>query len=102
MLNRNTICHYLACQLAFTHNVHRVFGRRFNGDKRYIVKCLAGCGNSAHDEFLVSIGDIRLIVNVNRERDNNTGYYHEHWYTVALADDNWEEDKRTVVIMRVQ
>lgn len=91
MLNTWNVCGELVHQLAFTKNCHRVFDRRFNGDKRYKIRVHACRGNCSHDEFLCSIGNIRLIVNVYRESDVHTGYYHETWYSVGLADSNWNE-----------
>lgn len=90
MLNSRTIVHDLLMQLCYTRNEHRVFGRRFNGDKRYVIKPLCGCGNCARDEYIVNIGHYILQVVVNRKKltsiEYPNGYYVASSFSVALCN----------------
>lgn len=86
MLNSLTIVHDLLMQLCYARNEHRVFGRRFESDKRYVIKVISGSGNCSRDEYFVSIGCYILRVVVNRKKLTSNGHYAVSSFSVTLCN----------------
>lgn len=88
MLNRYSVCRELCLQLCHEGSENRVFGRRFNGDRRYVIRPHAFCGNNLRDETIVTIGDIQLSVTVKRVPNEGSQYkwYQPIEFSVALTD----------------